>query len=408
MQFEKINFISQQETTMAFHFGGSATLNASLNYIFGCLMIVFFLISTILNPLLFYSYTKKQQTIQNFLFKVIAVSDFLTNVAPTIFMAYVFLSDMVFRHTLVNQLPEFFSCTFGCISQVTTSMMAVTRMISVIKPFFRVKFRWVIAYLIFYAIYMSIGNGGSLVILGIDEKSEGSSDDSHHDHGQDHHGNHIDLRRATLETINKFVCFVMNVIHCILGIVCSFITVIHLRFNTFRNAERDRKLKSCNTILIMNIPYVISVVTNILAYYDFLGVDFQMVNHYFIPIMTSAFNPCVIVIRTDAFRVAMQASGVNSAYIGCSTTRTSFVNNKQNGQSDVKAPMVMFENPSIVQEDDDEEEREVRNNPYDHIELVEKDSLQGRSTEHSDLEKDLQTMSGLQDDQIKKHDTVNR
>ena len=354
---------------MVFPFGGNAQLDASLNYTFGCLMILFFLISTILNPLLFYSYsTKKQQTIQNFLFKVIAVSDFLTNFVPTIFMAYVFLSTVELRHNLLNQLPDFISCTFGCISQVTTTMMAVTRMISVMRPFFRVKFRRVIAYLVFYAVYMCIGNGGSLISVGIEVGRMRAEDTHNHtlSHNLSHNSSDIhnetnkDRGAATLAKINTFVCFLMNVIHCTLGILCSFITVLHLRFNMFRNAERDRKLKSSATILVMNIPYVISVVTNILAYYKFLGIDFQMVNHYFIPTLTSAFNPCVIALRTNAVKAAVAGGSVRrgSIYIGCSSRLT-----------DAKTIVVM-ENPTIGPE---EGVLSGGNFLYDQVELVSMD-----------------------------------
>ena len=103
---------------MVFDFRAGPRYNAPLNYSSGGFMVVCFLISTTLNPLIFYSYTKKKKTIQNFLFKVIAVTDFMTNLIPTVFMMWVFFSKVQFENTFVNQLPEFFSCTFGCISQV--------------------------------------------------------------------------------------------------------------------------------------------------------------------------------------------------------------------------------------------------------------------------------------------------
>jgi hypothetical protein len=330
---------------MAFDFGAGPKHNPYINYFLAGFMIVCFLLSTSLNPLIFYSYTKKSKTIQNFLFKLIAVTDFLTNLVPTLFMSYVFLSKMNFEYTFSNQLPEFFSCTFGCISQVTTTMMAVTRMISIIKPFFIVKFKWVLAYLIFYAIYMSIGNAGSLMITGI--KNAQNISEEEYQVMLEHHGNHLDFSVATIETLNKFVCFVMNVFHCFLGIFCSFVTVGYLRILVGGSAEQARKLKSCNTILIMNVPYVISIVSNFLAFYQVFGIDFKLVNHYLLPILTSAFNPCVIVARTDAIKVALSSptSRRPSMY-----SRSAMITTAETRRYSQKAPMVIYENPSMVQE----------------------------------------------------------
>ena len=329
---------------MTFDFGAGPKHDPYINYLFGGFMIVCFMVSTLLNPLILYSYTKKTKTIQNFLFKVIAVTDFLTNLVPTIFMTYVFLSKVKFEYTFANQIPEFFSCTFGCISQVTTTMMAVTRMISIIKPFCRVKFKWVLAYLIFYAIYMSIGNAGSLMITGI--KNSQNISDAQYQVILEENKDHLKFNVATIETLNKFVCFVMNVFHCFLGILCSFVTVGYLRVIVSGSAEQARKLKSCNTILIMNIPYIISIVSNFLAFYQVIGIDFKLVNHYMLPILTSAFNPCVIVARTDAIKVALSSptSRRQSMYSRSAITTAGTQRYTQ------KTPIVIFENPSMLQE----------------------------------------------------------
>eukprot|EP00116_Pleurobrachia_bachei_P005650 sb/3465912/ len=348
------SLLSRIPSNMTFDFGAPTHYNTILNYMFGVFMVGCFLISTILNPLIYYSYTYKNKTIQNFLFKVIAVTDFMTNLVPTIFMAYVFLSRVQFKYTFVNQLPEFFSCTFGCISQVTTTMLAVTRMISIIRPFLRVRFKLVLAYLIFYAIYMSFGNAGSLIITGIKDhqritdgmdngRSVRHANETHNEvHGNysNHHNNHLDLSVLTLETLNKFVCFVMNVLHCFIGIVCSFATVLYLRCIMVGNTEGARKLKSCTTILIMNVPYVTSIISNFVAFYQLVNIDFKLVNHYMLPILTSAFNPCVIVARTNALRLALHPELRRASYTR-STMATS-MNPLTRGMS----MHVIFENPT--------------------------------------------------------------
>ena len=293
---------------MTFDFGTGSTYEPVLNYSLGVFAIICFLVSTLLNPLIFYVYTKKQRSILNLLFKVIALSDFLTNLLPATFISYVFLSSIDFdRNTFMNQIPEFLCCTFGCISQVTVTLMAITRMVKIIRPFCTVEVKWVLSYLIFYAVYMAFGNAGSLVIAGIKDAEKGDDE------------GHTDL--TTLEAVNKFACFTMNMLHCFLGIVCSFITVFYLWVNMKDNdAEALRlKLRSSNTILIMNIPYVISIVTHFLALDPNIGIDLSLVKHYMIPIMTSAFNPCVIVARTNTLKSMM--SGIRGSKELTSSTR---------------------------------------------------------------------------------------
>jgi hypothetical protein len=98
----------------------------------------------------------------------------------------------------------------------------------------------------------------------------------------------------------------MNMAHCILGLLCSFIVVGYLRFQTpvEGGTELAKKLRSCHTILIMNIPYLITIISNFLAFYQVVKTDFNLVNHYMFPILTSAFNPCVIVARTSTLKTA--------------------------------------------------------------------------------------------------------
>ena len=279
---------------MTFDFRTGSSYEPFLNYFLGVFAVICALISTFLNPLIFYVYTKKQKNILNMLFKVIAISDFLTNLLPAIFISYVFLSSVKFnQYTFLNQLPEFLCCTFGCISQVTVTLMAITRMIKIIRPFFSVEVKCVLAYLIFYTVYMALANAASLIIAWVEERSEEDPEDS----------SSLD----TLKSVNMYACFSMNMLHCFVGLVCSFITVGYLWVNMMGNdLEALRlKLRSSNTILLMNIPYVISIVTHFLALDKDIGMDLSLVKHYMIPIMTSAFNPCVIVARTNTIKSFM-------------------------------------------------------------------------------------------------------
>ena len=289
---------------MTFDFKTGSTHEKAINYSMGVFTIVCVIISTLLNPLIFYVYTKKSKSIMNFLFKVIAVSDFLTNLFPATFIAYVYLSPTKFdQKSFLNQIPEFFCCTFGCISQVTVTLMAVARMIKIIRPFISIKVKWVMGYLIFYAVYMALGNAGALVIAGV------NGEKPYH---------------AKLKVVNKYACFTMNMIHCFVGLVCSLITVAYLWIKMKKTDKESLRLKlrSSNTILLMNIPYVISIVAHFLALHPNLGISLSLVKHYTIPVLTSAFNPCVIVARTNTLRSIRATFGASSEMQSTTQNRT--------------------------------------------------------------------------------------
>ena len=273
---------------MTFDFGTDPKNEPYLNYSFGVFTIVCSLVSTILNPVVIYFWLRKERSVKNLLFVVVAISDFFTNLVPAPFISYVFLSPENFNQfSIFNQIPEFLCCTFGCISQVTVSLMALTRMIKIVRPFLKIKFRWVLSYLIAYTVYMALGNVGHLVAAVM----------------KGGHNQNENLDMSLLEKWNKFACFSINLAHCFLGIICSLVAIGYLRMNMKGIGDKAPKLKGSNTILIMNIPYLVSIVTNLLARYQAVQLNFTLVNHYIIPIFTSAFNPCVVLTRTKNLRV---------------------------------------------------------------------------------------------------------
>ena len=265
-----------------------------LKYTFGITAVVCALISTALNPFIYFRSGKKP-TVKQFLFRVISMSDFLTNLLPAGFIAYVILSPTKYDRNMFFQITEFLSCTLGCISQVTATLIAIVRMIQIILPFFSVKFKIVLIYLFCYSLYMILGNAGIILFA---EKNEMP-------------------KNFDIDVLNMYVCSTMYMLHCFIGIICSLITVFYLWVKIMYQYYNDKetfindkvttslKVRSCNTIMLMNIPYVISIVIHVLALTRNIGMDFSLVKHFMIPVVTSAFNPCVILARTRARRSSL-------------------------------------------------------------------------------------------------------
>ena len=294
---------------MTFDFETNSRWEPYLNYSFGFFTIVTVLLSTILNPLILHLRQKEKKSTRNFLLNVVAVSDFLRNLLPATFISYVFLSSIEFdQYKFFNQIPEFFCCTFGCISQCTATLMAITRMIDIIKPIYSIKFKWVLTYLTCYTIYMVLGNAGFLLYYGI----------------QSTHETEVGSEKFTavmtfLEMWNKYFCSVMNLFHCMLGILCSFITVAYHRLssksvsqyhnmNVKKNGEQALKLQESNTILIMNLVYVVSIVFSVQLLLGSLDLNKGLFSHYMIPIFTCGFNLLVVVTRTDILKKKIRRS----------------------------------------------------------------------------------------------------
>ena len=100
-------------------------LETKLSNLCGALMILLFLISSTLNPLVYYCFTRQKPTLTNYLFKLVAVLDFLANL-PSAIVAGLALSAPRYGVFWPSTLG-LISCVCGCVAQATTSLLAVTR-----------------------------------------------------------------------------------------------------------------------------------------------------------------------------------------------------------------------------------------------------------------------------------------
>ena len=100
-------------------------LENTLSTLCGVLMILLFLISSTLNPLIYYCFTRQKSSIINYLFKIVAVLDFLANL-PSLVVAVLSLSPTRYGVFWPSTLG-LVSCVTGCVAQATTTLLAITR-----------------------------------------------------------------------------------------------------------------------------------------------------------------------------------------------------------------------------------------------------------------------------------------
>jgi hypothetical protein len=182
-------------------------------YTLGIFLIIPWLISTSLNPLLFWYFRRIRRRISAKLKKYLAVTDFLTNVwAPLPYVYFMLVSDLVPLSHPALRYVRTWACMFGCFSQILGFLLAATRVVKIVFPLFNLKQGYVIIYLICYCSYMILNNGTYFVV------SEFFT---------------AETWGMRLLKIGLDLCFWANLFHCCAGLSLSVFTVIYL-FYTIR------------------------------------------------------------------------------------------------------------------------------------------------------------------------------
>ncbi|KAL5270940.1 hypothetical protein ACHWQZ_G001560 [Mnemiopsis leidyi] len=242
-----------------------------------------FFVSSFLNPIILLYYNKnKSQKLSRKLFMLLSISDFCTNSYPVLHILYFCVApnvnfgvnanydqtiDYMFRYYAV---PSLIMCTFGCLSQVTTSVLAIVRMISIFQPFLCYP-QWVfLTYIALYTAIMAINNFGFAYCQFL-ELTPG-------------------VRRTIILTVD--CCYWLNIAQCILGIVASLLTMGRI-FS--KRKVKDTRTRSCWIILLMNIPYCMSAINFILSKTNLAKYGYVYLSFVGVPCFTSMFNPLVIV-----------------------------------------------------------------------------------------------------------------
>ena len=180
------------------------------------------------------------------------------------------------------------ACAAGCLSQCSTTILAVTRFLKIVNPFVRIKKRFVISYLVLYNIFMFVINVMKAVNIYIKVP-------------------------VLLFFIPVKICAFVTVIHCLIGIIFSAFTVIYVYFVKPVSQTDHVTRRVCGTILLMNIVYIVNVCCSLLpiiAYLGFIPMSSvsttlynMVVSSYFVlPFLTSAWNPIVLFARVQTIR----------------------------------------------------------------------------------------------------------
>ena len=128
------------------------------DFLGGSSLTLFFLLSTTLNPIVFYHYWKLPSTVPNILYRLLAISDFITNLARPILLAIAHFRPYSYTELLLESKPYHLFGTITARMGVTMSsaavaLLALTRAVKIQWPFYRIKKRYIIIWLSVASVY---------------------------------------------------------------------------------------------------------------------------------------------------------------------------------------------------------------------------------------------------------------
>ena len=263
-----------------------------LNYTVGTVLILCFLTSTVLNPLLLYHHsTTRKQGITTLLFVSLAFSDFLTNlITPVVYTIFLFLPQVVSQSKPVIGIFCNLSCSTGCFSVCVTTLLAITRFFKITNPFVRTKKRILMKFLPAYTCFIFVAN--AMISLANTKFLL---------------GDYLNL----VITVCTFANFSM----CTLGVIFSIMTVVYVHFLKPSSPTDHVTKKVCGTILLMNIVYVITLLLSVIPFLslmklvqgiDLLALNFKFLCFFVMPLLTSAWNPIVIIARSRQIQESLR------------------------------------------------------------------------------------------------------
>ncbi|KAL5253678.1 hypothetical protein ACHWQZ_G013449 [Mnemiopsis leidyi] len=314
----------------------------NLDFAAGFFLIVLFLLSTTLNPIVFYHYWKLPSTVPNILYRLLALADFTANLIRPLYSAVTHLTPLVVTDILWEASIESSVYTVVIMMSITVStaavaLIALTRAIKIQWPFYRVKkrliFRWLGVLLIFQlssivyflahdrSVVRNLICTGTSVAVRFKRLPGGSVG-----------------WRVLSQTI---LSFVIMYIHALISILVSVWAIMNLlraikhsklTKNSVFSKEGDkrnflqetlRKFKSCKAIIIINLAYVVMVVGTVIAIVqmpdgDTVHGDQHSVQNcrvsyalnIFLPSIMAATNPLILIGFNEEVQARFSCSGM--------------------------------------------------------------------------------------------------
>jgi hypothetical protein len=141
-----------QNNSMFVPFDYSPFMWRVVDYMGGTFLIVFFLLSTYLNPIVFYHYWQLSSSIPNILYRFLSSSDFVTNLLRPIIMAVAHFSSAKYSSVTPdsNGFSNIVTVTLrmsATMSFAAVALLSLTRAMKIQWPFYHIKKRLIFIWL---------------------------------------------------------------------------------------------------------------------------------------------------------------------------------------------------------------------------------------------------------------------
>lgn len=293
-----------QEEMAVFCDPAHPVLNQILNYGFGVLFPLLFLVSLIFNPMVLYSNYRRKTSIARTLFMMLSVVDFITNSFQPLVVAVHLLSPSQCYTEL--DPPTTYQTVSTCIMApvmqaggMLTTLLAITRYITIRSPFYVINRAVLVVYSLLYITFLAVSYS-SLILTSPHVVFDP----------------YIQWAWRVVPGRDYWAVglTIPYTIHCLLAAVTSILTVCELWGYKTAASLRGRKIASQRrgslTILIMNTGNLIMFVFSVV----YIGMKVKMTTATFtfnlikfvtwcvLPLVLSAANPTVVVTRSGNYR----------------------------------------------------------------------------------------------------------
>ena len=280
----------------------ATTTDTILNQTIGVTLIICFIISTTLNPVVYLHHYNKSSNLVTLLYQMLSACDFFTNLYYPLLSSYNLLRNhtdntKVHPASLFNVVTTVITMPCCTISVMLTSIISITRLICIRYPFCRVVYlrKYVLGYIVIYICYFY-----SFYVYNV----AGFKHPNWFRFRQVAWGNPI---TPDTSKILEIMWYSPLAFHCIVGLLTSLVTVNILYSKHHDSTDPHLERKSSFGILAMNVGNVSFLAISLLDR-QFLQTDsyfsypLQLCSFGVVPFFYSAFNPAIVILCSTAIK----------------------------------------------------------------------------------------------------------
>ena len=330
------------------------TIDVYLNYIWGVLILAPFIISTLINPVVFIYKYNQPRSAASLLYMMLSASDFLTTLLRPILLSYELLKpgidDYISSCTMIKLIRNVYYSLFTELSMTITACLAIMRFIAIQFPFYRPKKKNLIGAIVTWTLFCVISLT-AVKILACNNQGEN------------------EVRIVWMRSDQSFIIWEPTLIYrkvnslrymttTFVSLVASGLTAIAMLKKKKTPHTRSRN-RGCITIVVMNtaliidlvlvmkdsVPQIFHPISNTVASLNSLKAlmrydtsatfTFFFINNG--PLILSAFNPLVIVLFSSQIKDFIRSK------LGLVKRRTDVVETSKVGQPDLSEKNIDFD-----------------------------------------------------------------